>query len=244
MRAVRIGCAGWANEDWRGVLYPEGTAKRDWLAAYAREFTTVEVNSTFYRLPAEAMVTTWVEETPDGFSFAVKASRYFTHVKRLLKPEKYVERFLAGIEPLRSAGRLEAVLWQLPPSLRRDDERLDAALAEITARAPGRHAIEFRHASWLSPDVYDLLRSHGAALVVSDGAGHGIEARELTADWTYVRLHGGSRGRRGNYSASELLTWRRRIAAWRARAEVLAYFNNGREAFAVANARALASGLS
>ncbi|HET6829993.1 MAG TPA: DUF72 domain-containing protein [Solirubrobacterales bacterium] len=243
MKAVRIGCAGWANEDWRGVLYPEGMPKREWLAAYARELSTVEVNSTFYRLPSEAAVKGWVEETPDAFSFAVKASRYITHVKRLLKPETYVERFLGSIEPLRAAGKLGAVLWQLPPSFKRDDERLDAALAVITARAPGRHCVEFRNQSWFTADVYDLLRARGAALVISDGPDLGLQARELTTDWTYLRMHRGARGRRGNYSAAELATWRRRIAAWRARAEVLVYFNNSREAFAIRNARTLAAGL-
>ena len=244
MKQVRIGCAGWAYKEWRGVLYPPDMPQREWLAAYAREFSTVEINNTFYRLPSKAAVEGWVAETPDGFRFAVKASRYVTHVKRLLKPETYVERFLASIEPLRAAGKLGVVLWQLPPSFRRDEERLDAALTAITARDPGRHCFEFRDRSWFVPDVYELLRSHGAALVISDDPDHDFQTRELTADWTYLRMNRGARGRRGNYATSELETWRRRIAAWRSRTEVFAYFNNDREAFAVRNARTLAAGLS
>ena len=243
MKRVRVGCSGWAYRDWRGVLYPEKMPQREWLAAYAREFDTVEVNNTFYRLPSEAAVKGWVEQTPARFRFAVKASRYITHVKRLKTPEKYVERFLKSIGPLRESGKLGVVLWQLPPNFKRDDERLDAALTAIGEQAPGRHCVELRDPSWFTADVYSLLRSHHAALVIADDPELAFGARELTTSWTYVRLHRGSHGRRGNYSASELATWTRRIAAWRARREVFAYFNNDWEAFAVHNARALAGSL-
>ena len=244
MKAVWVGCAGWAYRDWRGVLYPEKMPQREWLARYAQEFDTVEVNSTFYRLPSTDTVSTWVAETPAAFRFAVKASRYITHIKRLREPEKYVERFLEGVAPLASAGKLATILWQLPPNFQRDDERLDLALEAIRARAPGRHCFEFRHPSWFAPDVYTLLGAHGVALVISDDPDLPFQERELTTSWTYVRLHRGARGNRGNYSVRELATWRRRIAAWRSRAEVLVYFNNDREAFAVRNARDLARGLS
>jgi uncharacterized protein YecE (DUF72 family) len=238
---VRVGCAGWAYREWRGELYPEKLPQREWLAHYSRAFDTVEVNATFYRLPEPKTVAGWIEQTPGGFRFAVKASRYITHVKRLKSPEKYVERFLATVEPLRSAGRLEAILWQLPPSFKRDDERLVAALDAILERAPGRHAVEFRHPSWFAPGVYELLRGRGIALTIADDPALPLAKRELTADWTYVRMHRGSAGR---YTPAELATWRRRIAAWRARCEVLVYFNNTAEASAAANAGALREGLS
>jgi uncharacterized protein YecE (DUF72 family) len=244
VREVRVGCAGWAYPDWRGVLYPDGMPQREWLSAYAREFDTVEINNTFYRLPSADAVKGWVDETPADFRFAVKASRYITHIKRLLKPEKYVERFLGSLDPLRESGKLGVVLWQLPPNFKRDDDRLAGALAAISARAPGRHCFEFRDPSWFTADVYDVLRSHDAALVISDDPGFSFQSRVLTTSWTYVRMHRGSRGRRGNYSAAELETWRRRIASWRSRSEVFVYFNNDREAFAVRNARQLAGGLS
>ena len=111
--------------------------QREWLGHYARAFDTVEVNSTFYRLPSADAVKTWVAETPRGFRFAVKASRYITHIKRLNNPEKYVERFLESVKPLAEARKLEAILWQLPPSFKRDDDRLDAALSVIRERARG-----------------------------------------------------------------------------------------------------------
>ena len=168
MKPVRVGCSGWAYHDWRGVLYPEGMPQRQWLSRYAEEFGTVEINNTFYRLPSLDAVEGWVAETPTDFRFAVKASRYLTHIKRLRNAEIYVDRFLERIEPLTSSGKLGVVLWQLPPNFKRDDERLDAALTAIRARAPGRHCFEFRNESWFAPDVYALLRAHRSALVVSD----------------------------------------------------------------------------
>jgi uncharacterized protein YecE (DUF72 family) len=244
VKRVRVGCAGWSYKDWRGAFYPEKLPQRKWLEHYSREFETVEINNTFYRLPTEAAVSGWVAETPRNFRFAVKASRYLTHIKRLNNAEKYVERFVAGIEELSSSKKLGVILWQLPPNFQRNDERLDEALTAIRARAPGRHAFEFRHPSWFTADVYSLLRSHHAALVISDDPDLPFQARELTTSWTYVRLHRGARGRRGNYSDAELETWRRRIAAWRREADAFVYFNNDWEAFAVRNARQLAASLS
>jgi uncharacterized protein YecE (DUF72 family) len=136
------------------------------------------------------------------------------------------------------------ILWQLPPTFKRDDERLAAALAAINDRAPGRHTVEFRHPSWFAADVYALLRDRGVALAIADSPEYPFAKRELTADWTYVRLHRGGRQSSGRYTKAELATWKRRIAAWRAKVEVLAYFNNDWEAFAVDNARALRDGLS
>jgi uncharacterized protein YecE (DUF72 family) len=128
------------------------------------------------------------------------------------------------------------VLWQLPPTFRRDDERLGEALARLPS---GRHCFEFRHESWFAPETYELLRAHDAALVVGDHPERPWQAHELTADWTFVRLHHGHRGRNGNYSPRELEEWARRIGDWRLRVDVFAYFNNDWEGYAVANALAL-----
>jgi len=160
-----------------------------------------------------------------------------THVYRLKEPKKGgTALFFDKLEPLRAAGKLGPVLWQLPENFKRDDERLAGALERAPA---GRHAFEFRHESWFTKDVYALLREHGAALVVSDHPKWPFQTREVTTDWTYARLHHGRRGRGGNYSPSEIQTWRHRIAAWRRRADVYAYFNNDLKAYAVRNARAL-----
>jgi uncharacterized protein YecE (DUF72 family) len=241
VRPVRVGCSGWNYDDWRGRLYPEGLGKQRWLARYAEEFDTVEVNSTFYRLASRDAVARWVEDTPGDFVFAAKASRYLTHVRRLRDIGEGVKRYYERIEPLVDSGKLGPIVWQLPPNFQRDDELLEAALDELPS---GRHCFEFRHESWFNPKVYELLGRQGAALVIADHPRWPFQARELTAEWTLLRLHHGHRGRRGNYSPSELDTWARRIAAWRARAEVYAYLNNDWEGFAVENARRLKRSLS
>jgi uncharacterized protein YecE (DUF72 family) len=240
-KPVHIGCSGWNYRDWRGAIYAEGLPMRRWLERYAELFDTVEVNNTFYRLPSQAAVQGWVDQTPPGFVIAVKASRYLTHVKRLRGTGPGARRFFEAIKPLVDSPKLGPILWQLPASFRRDDERLAAALAELPE---GRHCFEFRHPSWFTPEVYELLRRHRIALVIGDDPERPFQTHELTASWTYIRFHRGNRGRRGNYSARELDTWRRRIAAWRSTVEVFAYFNNDWEAFAPRNALWLKEHLS
>jgi uncharacterized protein YecE (DUF72 family) len=229
---VRIGCSGWNYAHWRELVYPRGLPPRRWLEHYATLFDTVEVNNTFYRLPSRDAVAGWVEQTPPGFLFAVKASRFLTHMKRLTDMGRGVERFYERIEPLVESPKMGPVLWQLPENFHRNDERLAGTLERLP---PGRHCFEFRHPSWFMPEVYDLLRDHGAALVIGDHPERGFQTHELTADWTFIRFHHGSRGRNGNYSERELEAWRRRIQDWRARVEVFAYFNNDWQGYAVRN---------
>jgi uncharacterized protein YecE (DUF72 family) len=232
-RPVHIGCSGWNYASWKDEFY-EGKPARLWLEHYARFFDTVEVNTTFYRLPLKMSVARWVEETPPHFLFAVKASRYLTHLRRLSDVEGGIGRYYERLEPLARTPKLGPVLWQLPANFHRDDERLERALAALP---PGRHCFEFRHASWFVDDVYELLRRHGAALVIGDRPEvKEFQTHELTTDWTYVRFHYGSRGRRGNYSERELEEWARRFEDWRRKVEVFVYFNNDWEVFAVRNA--------
>jgi uncharacterized protein YecE (DUF72 family) len=233
---VRIGCSGWNYRDWRGRFYPPGLPPRRWLAHYAGRFGTVEVNSTFYRLARPEAVAAWVASTPEDFVFAVKGSRYLTHIRRLTDLGQGLERLYAGIAPLVASPKLGPMLWQLPPNFHRDDDRLAAALAALP---PGRHCFEFRHSSWFVPPVYDLLRGAGAALVHGDDPRREPQPLELTAPWTFLRFHHGTRGRRGNYSETELREWAARIRSLRADAEVFAYFNNDWEAFAPRNAKRL-----
>ena len=236
MRPVRVGCSGWQYDSWRGRLYPEGLAKGRWLERYSQVFDTVEVNSTFYRLASADAVARWVEQTPPDFLFAAKASRYMTHIKRLQNLAEGIGRYYEGIEPLVESGKLGPIVWQFPANFKRDLDRLGGALPLLP---PGRHCFEFRHESWFTEAVYKLLRAHGAALVIADHPRWPFQAHELTTDWTLVRLHHGHRGRRGNYSETELDEWARRIAEWRRRAEVFVYFNNDWEGFAVNNALSL-----
>jgi uncharacterized protein YecE (DUF72 family) len=214
-------------------VYPKGLPQSRWLEHYATLFDTVEVNNTFYRLPSPKSVAGWVQRTPPEFMLAVKASRYLTHIKRLTDLGRGVERFFGCIDPLVESRKLGPVLWQLPGNFRRDDDRLASALGQLP---PGRHCFEFRHASWFAPEVYELLRGHGAALVIGDDPSRPFQTHELTADWTFLRFHRGRRGRNGNYSKSELEEWKRRIAAWRSQVEVYAYFNNDWQGYAVENA--------
>jgi uncharacterized protein YecE (DUF72 family) len=241
VRPVRIGCSGWNYAHWRERVYPKGLPPRRWLEHYATLFDTVEVNTTFYRLPTRSAVAGWVEQTPKSFLFTVKASRYLTHIKRLTDMESGVARYYERIEPLVESGKLGPVLWQLPENFRRNDERLAAALEHLPQ---GRHCFEFRHASWFEEEVYALLRERGVALVIGDNPKRPFQTHELTADWTFIRFHYGHRGRNGNYSERELEEWKRRIAAWRARVDVYAYFNNDWEGYAVKNALWLRNRLS
>jgi uncharacterized protein YecE (DUF72 family) len=239
-RPVHIGCSGWAYPHWRERLYPEGLPQRCWLSHYAEHYDTVEVNSTFYRLASPAGVEAWVEQSPPGFVFAVKASRYLTHVKRLKLADRYVNRFYEPLEALTESDKLGPTLWQLPENFQRDDERLSGALATLPR---GRHAFEFRHPSWFASEVYGLLRDHGVALVIGDDPSRPFQTHERTADWTYIRFHRGNRGRGGNYSGAEIETWARRIAQWRRQTEVYAYFNNDWEGYALRNADRLKKSL-
>lgn len=240
MKDVRIGCSGWVYASWREGIY-EGVPQKRWLERYAEVFDTVEVNATFYRLIKRSTVEGWVERTPPGFLFAVKGSRYLTHIRRLQGIEEGVARFWEPLEPLRESGKLGPVLWQLPGSFHRDDAVLASTLEALP---PARHCFEFRHESWFVPAVRQLLEEHGASLVIPHDARRPLpEARPL-GEIAYLRLHHGARGRNGNYSPTELDRWRRRIAAWRSRREVFAYLNNDWEEFAPPNAISLRRGLS
>ncbi len=234
-------------DSWRGQLYPAGAPKRRWLELYAGHFDTVEVNSTFYRLARREAVATWVAQTPDRFTFAVKASRYLTHVRRLRDIAVGTERFLEPLEPLVEGGRLGPILWQLPENFHRDDARLHEWLDGLPAgpaERPFRHTIEFRHPSWFCPAVLGALRAREVALTIGDHPSRRFQPQLATADWMFIRFHWGARGRRGNYSATELRDWAARIAAWRAEHEVWAYFNNDWEGFAPRNATRLVGSLA
>ncbi len=228
--AVRIGCSGWNYRHWREIVYPKGLPPARWLRHYATLFDSVEVNNTFYRLPTVKAVAGWVEQSPRDFLFAVKASRYLTHLKRLTDMGEPVHRFYERIDPLARSSKLGPVLWQLPPNFPRNDERLAFALERLP---PGRHAFEFRHPSWFVRETYELLRRHGVALVIGDDPRRPFQTRELTADFAFLRFHHG--GGDGNYSHRQLAVWARRIEEWREQVDVYAYFNNDWRGFAVEN---------
>jgi uncharacterized protein YecE (DUF72 family) len=236
---LRIGTSGWTYPSWRDVLYPAGVAQRRWLECYAESFDTVELNASFYRLPSAEQFASWKRRTPPGFAFAVKGSRFVTHVRRLAAVEEAVQAFFSHSQKLgRKAG---VTLWQLPPSLECDPGRLADFLELLPRGRTRRQAVEFRHPSWYVPGVYSLLERREVALVLPDSAeSTAMRAPELrhTAGFTYLRFHCG-RGRRGNYTEGQLRQWAERIAGWRRRSDVYVYFNNDWEGFAVRNAQRL-----
>jgi uncharacterized protein YecE (DUF72 family) len=236
MREVRVGCSGWNYAHWRELIYPKGLPPKKWLDHYATMFDTVEVNSTFYRLPRVTAVSNWVAQSPPDFVFAIKMSRYVTHVKRLREVGASIPIFYERIAPLLGTPKLGPVLWQFPENFHRDDDRLGAALELLP---PGRHCFEFRHASWFVDEVYGLLRAKNAALVIGDHPERRFQTHEHTTDWTFVRFHYGWRGRNGNYSERELDEWSELIRRWRETLDVYAYFNNDWHGYAVSNGRGL-----
>jgi uncharacterized protein YecE (DUF72 family) len=237
MERVLIGCSGWNYKDWRGRFYPaKGCPPSRWLEFYAQHFPTVEVNSTFYRLASRDAVARWTKQTPDDFVFSPKVSRYITHIKRLSDMGEPVARFYDGIEPLVKSPKMGPVLWQLPENFHRDDERLRHALDHLPA---GRHAFEFRHPSWFNDDVYSLLRARDVALVIGDDPQRPFQAYEFTTAFTFIRFHGGKRGRYGNYSDAEIREWAERIGRWADERPAFVYYNNDWNGYAINNARLL-----
>jgi uncharacterized protein YecE (DUF72 family) len=239
---ARVGCSGWSYRDWRGRFYPEDAPARTWFEHYRRTFDTVELNTTFYRLPSEAAVATWARQAPDGFCYAVKLGRFGTHRKKLLDPAPWLARHLERVGGL--GDHLGPNLVQLPPRWHRDVERLDAFLA--VAPTTIRWAVEVRDPSWLHDDVYATLARHGAALCIHDLLDE--HPWQRTADWTYVRFHGPGATRRahqGRYGPRRLGPVAERLRAWLDDGcDVYAYFNNDHEAHAVADARWLRDALT
>lgn len=238
MAPIRIGCSGWNYRSWAGDFYPKGCPQRRWLEHYAAHFDTVELNTTFYRLPNRDAVARWVQQTPADFLFTVKSSRYLTHMKRLTDMDRGVHRLWERLEPLLTSPKMGPVLWQLPATFKRDDGRLRFALERLP---PGHHAFEFRDPSWFTDATLDLLREHGVALAIGDRPEtDAFQTYDITADFTLVRFHYGHRGRRGNYSDAELEAWAHRIKGWAdGGTAVFAYFNNDWEIFAPRNAARL-----
>jgi uncharacterized protein YecE (DUF72 family) len=231
-----VGTSGWQYAHWRERFYPRGVAQRRWLEWFSQRFQTVELNSSFYRLPAEAAFEGWREGTPDDFRFAVKMSRFLTHIKRLRDPQEPVRLFLSRAERL--GPKLGPVLVQLPPGLEGDPDRLDTALSCFPRRV--RVAVEFRDASWFSGTVREVLQRHEAALCLGDGAGVSIPMWR-TADWGFVRFHWGGGTPEPCYPRDSLRRWAGRLAeTWPARADVFAYFNNDQLGCAVRDAAVFA----
>lgn len=224
-----MGTSGWNYGHWRHCFYPPDVKQPDWLEYYSRFLDTVEINATFYRLPKPEHVERWRGGVPGSFTFAVKGSRYLTHIKRLGDHGESLDRFMDIMEIL--GEKLGPVLWQLPPQMSRDDDRLSAFAGDLPE---GRHAFEFRHPSWFDQGVYDILDNAGCALCIPDHPERPSEM-VLTAPWTYIRLH--FSGKDGLYSVAEIENWAGIIDGYSSDGiDVYAYFNNDQKGYGIHNA--------
>ncbi len=233
-----IGTSGWHYDHWQYRFYPGNLPKTRWLEFYAGHFNTVELNYTFYRLPSENAFATWYASSPCGFVFAVKASRFITHIKRL-KDEQSLDNFLARASGLKE--KLGPVLYQLPPNMLRNDERLESFLSVLPENV--RHVFEFRHGSWLDEGVFKLLRKYNAGFCVFDMPDF-TSPLLATADFGYIRFHGNVWLYGSRYSDEEMADWAKRISALASSDKLKAvyiYFNNDAEAYAIENAVILRS---
>jgi len=227
-----IGTSGWHYDHWRHRFYPEGLAKAKWLEFYTTHFTTVELNNSFYRLPSEAAFAAWRDSSPANFAFAVKVSRFITHIKRLKNTQEAVETFMSRAGIL--GGKLGPLLYQLPPNMHRDDDRLESFLSPLPRGM--KHVVEFRHQSWLDDKVFEILHKYNIGLCVFDMPSLSCPL-VATADFAYIRFHGSTELYSSCYSDEELAGWAKRLADLATNLEAMyIYFNNDAEAFAVRNA--------
>ena len=228
MGKIWIGTSGWHYKHWIGNFYPERLPASRMLAEYIRHFNTVELNNTFYKLPTQNGLLTWRESTPPGFRFAVKGSRFLTHMKKLNNAEDGLKRFLDAVDVL--APKLDTILFQLPPKWEINLDRLGAFLALLPRYY--RYAFEFRNPTWNTSETYKLLAKHNAAYCIFDLAGY-LSPLEITADFSYIRLHGPGGKYQGSYSDAALQKWASTIAEWSKKlAAVYIYFDNDDSGYA------------
>lgn len=226
--SLHIGTSGWHYDHWQEAFYPAGLAKTAWLQYYARHLHTVEINTTFYRLPDTSTLVQWRDMVPPGFVFAVKASRYITHRKKLKDPQESLGNFLARLPVLEQ--KLGPILFQLPPGWSPNLERLAGFLPLLPRQY--RYAVECRDPRWWTRQTYELLASHNVAWCIFDLAGQ-LAPKHVTANFVYVRLHGPSGPYQGQYDPHTLAGWAGALAAWsRQGKEVYCYFDNDESAYA------------
>lgn len=230
--SVHIGTSGWHYEHWEGPFYPPGMPKKEWLDYYVSELETVEINNTFYQLPQKSTLDAWRETVPERFVFAVKASRYITHMKKLKEPEEPVDTFLGRVRAL--GEHLGPILFQLPPNWHFNGRRLDAFLDLLPTDL--HCAFELRDPDWLNEEAYEILSKHDAAFCIYDF--HGRQSpKTVTTDFVYVRLHGPYDAYRGKYDTESLAGWAGAFSTWREEGrDVYCYFDNDEAGYAVQNA--------
>ena len=233
---VRIGTSGYHYKHWLGRYYPSGLKSSEMLAHYLRDFDTVELNNTFYQLPHESTFDAWRTSTPHDFLFAVKGSRFITHMIKLKDAQRGLTNFMPRAELL--GGKLGPILWQLPPGWKVNVERLEEFLSLLPREH--RYTFELRNETWMTDAVYEVLRKYDAAFCIYELAGYQSPI-EITTDWTYIRLHGPTHFKyQGSYSDKQLAEWAARIRSWSHKMRAIyVYFDNDDSAYAVDNALTL-----
>lgn len=229
---VHVGTAGWNYNHWAGPFYPQDLPQSEWLAFYADRFRSVEVNNTFYQVPEKSTLRRWYDTVPDDFLFAVKASRYITHMKKLKEPRESLARFLDTVRVLED--KLGPILFQLPPRWHFNADRLASFLDLLPDDL--RYTFEFRDETWVNEETYRLLRDKEAAFCIYELAGY-LSPREVTTDLAYVRLHGPGDKYQGDYSDQTLSEWAATFRDWAEQGrDVYCYFDNDQAGFAARNA--------
>lgn len=234
---IHIGTSGWHYKHWLGgVFYPPGMPPEQMFQFYAQHFDTVEINNSFYHLPLPSTFDNWRDSSPARFQFAVKGSRFITHMKKLKDPKPSSEKFFHAADRL--GKKLGPILFQLPPRWKVNVERLSEFLEALPPRH--KYVFEFRDETWLVPEVYKILRRHRAAFCIHDFADMKIP-NEITTSFTYIRFHGPTSAKYfGSYSTEQLKTWAERIKEWSQRlSAIYVYFNNDPGGEAVKNAKEL-----
>src|SRR5512137_417366 len=228
-----IGTSGWMYDHWHGEFYPRELPKTKWFSHYSQHFSTVELNSSFYHLPSEKAFGTWQDKAPDGFIYAVKVSRYITHMKKLRDAGEPLQTFISRARLL--GDKLGPLLYQLPPGMKRNDAVLEAFLKLLPPDL--HHVFEFRNESWFDDEVYALLRKYSAGFCIYDLPGT-TTPLVATADFAYVRFHGSTGLYDSCYTDDELESWAKKTAKLgKGLSSAYVYFNNDSHAFAVRNAR-------
>lgn len=228
---INIGTSGWNYDHWKGVFYPKDCPKSKWLEFYARHFTTVELNATFYRLFKPKAFENWKLKTPERFRWAVKANRYITHVKRLKSVKDPLAQFFNAVELL--GEKLGPILFQLPPSLA-FDENVFNRFCKCLKRYNYHYAFEVRHPSWIEDSPLSIFKDYNIAFCISDTAGRYPYREAVTADFIYIRLHGSEKLYASDYTEEALQTWAQKIKEWNKNTYV--YFDNDFEGYAPRNA--------
>jgi uncharacterized protein YecE (DUF72 family) len=234
---IWVGTSGWHYKHWVGTFYPKGTKNDEQLAYYLQFFKTVELNNPFYRLPKPIVFANWRKATPTDFIFAVKASRYITHNKKLNVEKKSIRIFFDSVKKLKE--KLGPILFQLPPSWKINAERLAGFLKILPKKY--RYTVEFRNHTWYDEHIYELLRKYNCAFCIYE-LQHHLSPLEITADFVYMRLHGPGNKYQGKYSKTILKSWAKKCLQWQKEGkDVYVYFDNDQEGYAAINAKELQS---